>query len=173
MTCVLTVAMKSMVNNTYQPLFGMSIMLGKNIKLDGPLAVSFCFGSKYTWIHDGGDVLHGVRVSIFSNPRKFRESGSFTMDLYGKCSASETSPDTLELMPIRKFFKKYKVLFAGAWEEQIDGDDITAYLRNRISLRELVQDMPLYDEFKPYLDYVETIADLESVVRTCNLFSVD
>ena len=75
--------MKILINNTYNPIFGMSNMLGKNIKLDGPLSVSFYFGSKHTGVPNGGEISHGIRVKIFPNPEKFRESGSFTMELHG------------------------------------------------------------------------------------------
>ena len=164
--------MKVLINNTFNPIFGMSNMLGKNIKLDGPLSVSFYFGSKHTGVPKGGEIPHGVRVKIFPNPEKFRENGSFTMELHGDYATSENDLSAKELKIVRNFFKKYKVLFAGAWEECIEEDDITAYLRSRISLQELVQDMPQYDQFKQYLDDVETIEDLESTVRNYNLFNM-
>ena len=164
--------MKILINNTYNPIFGMSNMLGKNIKLEGPLSVSFYFGSKHTGVPNGGEISHGIRVKIFPNPEKFRESGSFTMELHGDYATSKNDLSAKELKIVKNFFKKYKVLFAGAWEECIEEDDITAYLRNRISLQELVQDMPQYDKFKPYLDTVETIADLESVVSEYKLFNL-
>ena len=158
---------------TSDSVFGMSNMLGKNIKLDGPLEMSFYFGSKHAGVPNDGEIPHSIRVKIFPNPEKFREAGSFYMELHGDYNTSPNNVSSSELKPIRRFFQKYKVLFAGAWEEAIVEDDITAYFRHRIDLEELIQGMPEYAKYKEYLDTVHSISEFEQIVRTHNIFSMN
>jgi len=77
-----------------------------------------------------------------------------------------------DIKKLRTFFKTYKVLFAGAWEEEIVESDITAYFQQRVDLSELVQDMPKYEQYSQYLDSVNTIEDLERVVREHSIFNM-
>ena len=160
----------STVNPEFSPIFGMSNMLGKFVRLDGPLNASFYFGSKHAGIPDGGAIPHDIRVKIYPNREKFRESGSFTMTLHGDYLVTKNDLDGKELQTLKSFFRKYKVLFAGAWEEEIIETDITAYLSGRIPLQELVWNMPQYEKYQDVLDKVETIEDLESAVRQYKIF---
>ena len=95
------------------------------------------------------------------------------MELHGDYPVSDNELSNKELNKIRTFFKTYKVLFAGAWEEQIIEDDITAYLRGRIDLHELIEDMYLYNDYKDVLDKVSTIEEFEQVVRDNKIFNLN
>ncbi len=164
--------MKILKSNISEPIFGMSNMLGKYVKIGGPLNVSFYFGSKHAGVSDG-EIPHGIRVKIFPNREKFRNKGSFFMKLHGDYSAGDNKMDSEDLNNVRDFFRKYKVLFAGAWEEQIIEDDITAYLRGRIDLHELIEDMYVYEDYKDVLDPVSSIEEFEQVVRDNKIFNMN
>lgn len=165
--------MKIIHTNTSTPIFGMSNMIGRYVKLDGPLDISFYFGSKHAGVPVGGEIPHGIRVKISPNKEKFVTSDSCYMELHGDYDVKPENVLSGRLLKIaRDFFKKYKVLFAGAWEEEIIEDDITAYLRGRIDLSELIQDMPLYDKYKDHLDDVTSISDFEQVVRANKIFNM-
>jgi len=73
---------------TFDNVFGMSNMLGKFVKVGGPLNVSFYFGSKHA---GGGEISHDIRVKVYPNREKFVDSDSFYLELHGDYAISEST----------------------------------------------------------------------------------
>lgn len=166
--------MKRLVKDTnteYENIFCMSNIAGKRVRKDGPLEISFYFGSKDNY---NTKINHGIRIKFSINSERYLPHENYYLELHGdyKCSNEDKIPSRI-LRNIRNFFKKYKVLFAGAWESEIPEDDIVAYLRGFIPLRELIEDCYFYSKYEEKLQNISTISAFEKAVRKYNIFNMN
>ena len=162
-------------NNKHIVFFGKDIvfasnMIGRFVKMDGPLGFSFYFGSKYA----GGNISrHDIRVKFCLNPEKMAVSKSYFMLLHGDYkSNAEGQIPAKDLERIRHFFKKYKVIFAGVWEEKIAERDVMNFFGKKITLSQLIQNSPFYTAYEDQLKAVNRINEFEKVVRMNNIFNL-
>ena len=151
------------------PVFSANV-IGRYVKIDGPLDFTFYFGSKFA---GGSASRHNIRVKLSVNPEKFIRSKSHVLELHGEyhCSDERKVPPKLRRQ-IVSFFKKYKVLFAGVWEEQISEDLVPEFFKAHIDLQTLIQNSPCYATHKDKLRSVKTVADFEKAVRKYQIFKM-
>ena len=158
------VSVREAVQETYD-LLEMANVIGRNVKTDD-INFSFYFSDKY-------GMQHGIRVKIKWNPDRFKKPEDGYMELHGDyeyVNSSENFVSEKEIEKARKFFKKYKVLFAAVWEGVVDQSELQAYFREHISFNDLLDSF--YFE-NGELDGIKDLKQLEKVVRQNNLFNMN
>lgn len=153
-----------------ESLLEMANIRGKDVKTD-KLSFSFYFSRK-----DGNS--HGIRVKLLFNPNTMRQDVDGYMELHGNyefiLSPNHKNISNKLINEARVFFKKYKVLFAGVWENALDSVDVEDYFKGRVTLKDVIQ--PVIEENNKILDVlynIHTIAEFEHAVRKYKLFNMN
>ena len=161
--------MFKVVNSTEQ-IYAMSNLVGRYVKLDGPLSFSFYFGTKDAF---GKENKHGIRVKICPSRERYQLNNVSELEIHGDYKLHNTANVSKDVEKEAKaFFKKFKVLFAGVWEKVLLEENITAYFKNRATLEDIVEESYLTEEQKSLLN-VSTIEDFEAKVRTYSMFNMN
>lgn len=123
---------------------------------------------------------HAIRLKVCWNREKLISEECGYLELHGKYEYYQSpqlkyKPKNYEVDTVRYFAKKYKVLFAAAWERKLDCDDIAEYFKGRMSWKELMQEwinIPNND-IKEVLSNCRNLKDLEYAVRKNNAFNMN
>ena len=162
--------MKRYIKST-ESIFAMSNMVGKYVKLSGPLSFSFYFGTKEAF---GTENRHGIRVKICPNRENYQPNNVSELEIHGDYRFHNTANISKSVEKEAKaFFKKYKVLFAGVWEKVILEENVTGYLKNRATLQDIIEESNLSNQHKLLLINVSTIEEFEQVVRNNSIFNMN
>ena len=163
------VKMKITVEST-DKLMEMANLRGRQVKTDN---INFSF-----YYSDKSGVSHGIRVKIKWNPDRMSGEVDGYMELHGDYnyidSPNSKKPRTKDILAAKKFFQKYKVLFAAVWEMKLEEDVVQDYLRKLITLEEVKAEF--YDI--PEVAYMQiqkcnSISDIEYVVRKTDAFNMN
>lgn len=154
-------------------LFEMSNIRGKFVKVED-IDFSFYFSSK-----NNVNNQHGIRVKICWNREKIgKDLLDGYMELHGDYkyiskNNPNVKPDEVDLATARYFFKRYKVLFAAVWENKLDENILSDYLRGNIDFTELLdsfEDLPDNDMIK--IKQAKSVKDLFNIVKENNIFNL-
>ena len=161
--------MINILENTAKPLMEMSNLVGRYVKTDD-IDFSFYFSNKDNSV---SEIPHGIRVKICWNPDKITDSAvDGTMELHGDYKyyhskyASQKFTNAKEINKARKFFKKYKVLFAGVWEKKLEENAVVFYFSKFFLLNDICNELNITEN-------INSIEDLEKYVRENNLFNMN
>lgn len=154
-------------------LMEMASVVGNKVKLEVGLPFSFHFCDRGA-VHS----QHGIRAKILWNPSKAPSSADGYIELHGSYEYTAGShkyrPTAKELQVARDFFKKYKVLFAAAWEEVLVPDDVADYLKGNLNWNELVGSFyNLHRSTLAVLQHCKNLKDLEYAVRKNRAFNMN
>lgn len=155
-------------------LMEMANVVGNYVKIEpSRLPFSFHFCGKNA-VHQ----QHGIRVKVLWNPSKAPSNADGYFELHGdyeyKSGSHKYFPNTDERKIARKFFKKYKVLFAAVWEEVLDAKPVQDYFEGRIKFNELLSKFDIEDEINYYnLNHCKSLTELEDCVRKYNIFNMN
>jgi len=149
-------------------IFAMSNVLGRFIKVEENVPFSFYYSPRNS--------SHGPRVKPVLNPEKMRISDAGTLALSGSWkfipgkndkSASEQLVDDM-----KKFFRKYLVLFLLVWEGIADDPALGYYLEGRLDLSEFIKTLDFYEKYQKELDAITSVQELEQFCRDHNLVNM-
>ena len=152
-------------------LMEMANVRGNYVKTDN---INFSF-----YFSDKTECNHAIRVKIKWNPAKVSGSLDGYLKLHGdweyvQSTNSDANPSNKDLMMMKQFFYKYKVLFAAVWEMKLETDDVTDFFLGRISLVELID---RFNDIEPEhlmrLWTVTTIKQLTDLVREWEMFPMN
>lgn len=161
-------------NNHKESLLEMANLCGKYINTDS-LDFSFYFSSK----EECGCGMQGIRVKIKWNRETTRGGMDGTMELHGDYDYEQSEsrdsivPNSKQLESARAFFKKYKVLFSAVWESVLDPQPVQDYFRGIINFEDLMSEIDLGNKSTESMGGCSSIQDLESKVRSNNLFDMN
>lgn len=123
---------------------------------------------------------HAIRLKVCWNREKLISEECGYLELHGEYKYYQSSqlkykPKSYEIDTIRYFAKKYKVLFAAAWEIKLDCDDIADYFKGRIDWKKLMQEwINIEDEeILEVLANCQNLKDLEYAIRKNNTFNMN
>ena len=145
-----------------------------NMNVEKGLPFSFYFSSK-------DDVFgrHGIRLKVQWNPTKItsRDADGY-FELHGDykyvLGSHKYIPTAKELKIARDFIRKYKVLFAAAWEGKILTEDVADWFEGKIQFNELLSRIENISELDYYnINHCKSIYELEEVVRRYKIFNVN
>ena len=157
----------NLVENEY--LMEMANVVGKYVKRLNKLPFSFYFSK------DDGNP-HGIRVKPAFNPEKIIRKQLGELRLHGKWeyvpSDIDKDIDSREIRKMKKFFRKYLVLFCAVWDELLDEYPVQAYLRNEFTLQDVIKAFEFYDKHSDDLNNITTIEELERYCRENNLVNL-
>lgn len=146
----------------------MSNVRGNKVKVQNGLPFSFYFSSSQ------GE--HSIRVKPMFNPAKLRDDLTGTLKL---CDDWEYIPgpddkdaSSKDIEDMKKFFRKYLVLFAATWDRQLMDGDVYDYLVGDISLHELIETLTFYTDYEKELDSIRTVSELEDFCRANELVNL-
>ncbi len=149
-------------------IFCMSNLRGSTIKIPHKLPFSFYFSAR--------ESSHAIRVKPVFNPDRMSKSSFGTLELHGDWKFTPGPDDKnvsqKQIREMKEFFKKYKVLFAAVWEEELPEDSVQDYFKGFITFEELISELYFFDDYKKDMEKVKNIAELESFVRKNNLFNM-
>lgn len=143
------------------------------------------------WVSPKEDNQHTIRTKIFWNPSKISSKiDSGYMWLHGDYkyfpSSGSKHVSAKKIRQAREFCKKYKVLFAAAWEYALECKDVSNYFCGCLTFEELLDKFikektrsVVKDCFsrevkaRKYIrDESEKVKLLEDIVRKNNLFNL-
>lgn len=163
--------MKRLIRESQDIVYAMSNMVGKYVKLDGPLSFSFYFGTKDAFSTENS---HGIRVKICPNRERYQPNNVSELELHGEYKLHNTAMiKKVVENEARTFFKKYKVLFAGVWEKVLLEENIVGYFKNRATLDDIVEESYLTKKQKSLLRSVSSIEKFEEIVRRYSMFNMN
>lgn len=146
----------------------MSNVRGNKVRVQKHLPFSFYFS--------GSEGNHSIRVKPMFNPSKLRDNLVGTLKL---CDDWEYIPgpndhavSQKDIDKMKRFFRKYLVLFAATWDRQIDDGDVYDYLVGDITLPELIECFDFYPEYQEDLDEITTISELEDFCKQNNIVNM-
>ena len=125
----------------YEPLYELANIRGQKIVTD-EVDFSFFFSSKR-------GMSHGIRVKIIWNKNKIGQLSdchSGTLRLHGDYKYEGAKISAHQLNNARKFFKKYKVLFAAVWEFALYPELVGDYLKGHADFEEILNDLNIPDD---------------------------
>lgn len=147
----------------------MANVRGNSVSVPHSLPFSFYFSRRNS--------SHGIRVKVVFNPNRLNINECGNLELHSDWVYVPGHNDKGVSSKIKNqmidFFRKYKVLFAAAWEDVIQEDIIQDYFRGLITWNELIQSFDFYEEYKGDLDKISDVASLEQYVRKCNIFNMN
>lgn len=157
------------VMKSIDTVLAMCNIRGRKVKNPHSLPFSFYFSS-------GTEIPHSIRVKPCFNPEKLKSSMVGTLKLSDSWEFTP-GPDDHDISQqdvdkMRAFFKKYIVLFAAVWDEQMQDGVLGDYLEGEISFNEMLQDLEFYREYAEVLDSMSTVEELESFCRSNNLVNL-
>lgn len=148
-------------------IFCMSNLRGKDIKIEN-LPFSFYFSAR--------ESSHAIRVKPMFNPNKVSKSKFGTLELHGDWKYTPGPDDKnvsqKQIREMKVFFKKYKVLFAAVWEEELQEIPVQDYFRGLISFSDLLTEFEFYEDYQKEMGCIDSIEELESFVRKNGLFNM-
>ena len=177
------------------PLGILYVLLEDNV-LGNRVAVENAYGKDTGldfsfWVSPKEDNQHTIRTKIFWNPGKISsENGSGYMWLHGDYeyfpSPGSKHVSAKKIRQAREFCKKYKVLFAAAWEKALECEDVGDYFRGDLTFEELLDRFKkektrfvVKDRYsravkvrKGISKESEKVKLLENIVRNNNLFNL-
>ena len=123
---------------------------------------------------------HAIRLKVCWNRERLISEECGYLELHGNYEYHQSpqlkyKPKNYEIDTVRYFAKKYKVLFAAAWERKLDCDVIAEYFKGRMDWNELMQEwinIPNND-IKEVLSNCRNLKDLEYAVRKNNIFNMN
>lgn len=143
----------------------MANMVGKRVKTDH-INFSFYFSTK-------SEVNHSIRAKVKWNKDHLAGGTDGYFELHGNYAWVQSPggevPDGNDLKLARRFFRKYKVLFAAVWEECLDANDVQDYFKGLISFSELLVGFLIGSDFSG----VHDLKGLEDYVRKNSLFNMN
>ena len=123
---------------------------------------------------------HAIRLKVCWNRERLISDECGYIELHGDYKYNQPKdlkykPKNYEIETLRYFAKRYKVLFAAAWERKLDCDVIAEYFKGRIAWRELMQEwINIEDEeILEVLANCQNLKDLEYVIRKNNIFNMN
>ncbi len=147
----------------------MANMVGNKVKTER-IRFSFYFSGK-------GNINHAIRVKIVWNNSKMTGPNIGFMELHGDYAYTSSSGNKKisndEITAMRKFFKKYKVLFAGVWEGKIGEHDVKDYFTRDIYFKDLLKRFNVPESHKKAISSANSISDLERIVRAHRIFNMN
>ena len=152
-------------------IFGMANVRGQYVVTEPyDLDFSFYFSSK-----EG--VSHGIRVKPIFDRARMKRSLAGNLELHGDWKYTPGDNDRKvshsKMLRMIDFFRKYKVLFAAVWEEQLNEDTLQDFFRGFCTLHDLIQDLDCYGANQDILCIVSDVATLERLVRKYHLFNMN
>ena len=178
------------------PLDRLYVLLEDNV-LGQAVSVEDVEGEKHKgldfsfWVSPRGNNQHTIRTKIFWNPSQISpENGSGYMWLHGDYeyfpSSGSKHVSAKKIRQAREFCKKYKVLFAAAWEKALECEDVGDYFRGDLTYEELLECFKkektrfvVKDRYsravkvrKGISKESEKVKLLENIVRNNNLFNL-
>lgn len=153
-----------------RPLMEMANMRGKHVKTDN-IGFSFYFSDKT-------ECNHGLRVKVSWNSEKLTGGFDGYFELRGPLryisGIHSKTPPAKDFLDAKRFFKKYKVLFAAVWELKLDPQVIQDYFRAFIDINELVTSFEnVTEEQNTLLSQATDLISLEKIVREHNIFNMN
>ena len=146
----------------------MSNVRGNKIRVQKNLPFSFYFSAQQG--------QHSIRVKPMFNPAKLRDDLVGTLKL---CDDWEyiPGPDDVhvsnsDIEKMKKFFRRYLVLFAATWDRQLADGDVYDYLVGDITLPELIETFDFYNEYASELDEISSVSELENFCRIHDLVNL-
>lgn len=146
----------------------MANVRGYKVRIQKNLPFSFYFSASQ------GE--HSIRVKPMFNPSKLRDDLVGTLKL---CDDWEYTPgpddhavSKKDIDKMKKFFRKYLVLFAAVWDRQLMEGDVYDYLVGDITLPELIETFDFYTDYHEELDDITTISELENFCKDYNLVNL-
>lgn len=146
----------------------MANVRGNKVRVQKNLPFSFYFSSSQ------GE--HSIRVKPMFNPTKLRDDLVGTLKL---CDDWEYVPgpddkfvSQQDVDKMKRFFRKYLVLFTATWDRQLADGDVYDYLVGDITLPELVETFDFYEEYKEDIDELSSVSELEDFCRKNNLVNM-
>ena len=122
---------------------------------------------------------HDIRMKVQWNPTRItsRDADGY-FELHGNYDYVPGShkyiPTSKELKVARDFIKKYKVLFAAAWEGKVLTEDVADWFEGKIQLNELLSRFENVSEIDYYnINHCKSIPELEEVVRKYKIFNMN
>lgn len=152
----------------------MSNIRGKYVTIED-IDFSFYFSSK-----NNASNQHGIRVKICWNREKIgRDLLDGYMELHGDYKYVSSlnpniKPDSIDIATARYFFKRYKVLFAAVWENKLDENILSDYLRGNIDFNTLLKNFEdISNENYQLINNTTNLKSLEKTVREFNIFNMN
>lgn len=146
----------------------MSNVRGNKVKVQKGLPFSFYFSSNQ------GE--HSIRVKPMFNPAKLRDDLTGTLKLCDDWNyipgPNDKDVSNKDIEDMKKFFRKYLVLFAATWDRQLMDGDVYDYLVGDINLHELIETLTFYTDYEKELDNIETVLELEDFCRANELVNL-
>lgn len=146
-------------------LMEMANLRGKDIKIE-TVNFSIYFSPK--------GHRHGIKLKVLWNRDNMK--GSIVdgiLELHGNYKYTKSTNainycSEKDIDNLRNFAKKYKVIFAGVWENALDQNDVQDYFKNRISLKDLLNTM---EDKIP--SNITNLSKFEKYVRENQLFNMN
>ena len=154
-------------------LMEMANTVGKNVKIDD-LPFSFYFSRKTV-------CRHSIRLKVFWDRNRINDDKCGYIELHGdylysQCPKQKYKPDSQDIKGLRYFAKRYKVLFAAAWECVLGEDALQDYFRGLIDFQELLKSFYVDKIGKnkyEALNYSTDLKMLEKLVRQYNIYNMN
>ena len=157
-----------------QDLLEMSSIRGKYIKIED-IDFSFYFSSKNNVSNQ-----HAIRVKIcWSREKIGKDLLDGYLELHGDykyVSKREPNikPDSVDVATARYFFKRYKVLFSAVWENKLDENILSDYLRGNINFKEVLKEFENIENNEyELINSAINIKDLERIIREYKIFNMN
>ena len=146
----------------------MSNVRGNKVRVQKNLPFSFYFSAQQG--------SHSIRVKPVFNPEKLSDSAVGTLKLCDDWKyipgPDDKDVSSSDIAKMKKFFRKFLVLFAATWDRQIDDGTVYDYLVGDITLPELIEQFDFYEDHKADLDDITFVAELEDYCRSNNLVNL-
>ena len=143
----------------------MANMVGKKIITDD-VNFSFYFSNK-------NEVNHGIRAKVKWNKEHLTGSTDGYFELHGNYNYVQSMdgkiPKQSDIQLARKFFKKYKVLFAAVWENCLDANDLQDYFKGYLSFEDLLNSFLIPEKFTG----IKSLSELENYVRENSIYNLN
>lgn len=153
---------------TLDDIFGMSNVLGKFIKVEKKPDFSFYYSPKNS--------SHGPRVKPIMNPEKMRLDDAGTLELCDKWEfipgVNDQDVPSKSVNKMKRFFRKYLILFLLVWEKEANDPDLGYYLQGQLELSDFIQGLDFYKDYQEDLDNIKTVAELEQFCRDRELVNM-
>ena len=167
--------MKRYIKSDFDYIECMSNIRGEDIAVPHKQSFSFYYGSKKQM--NDGNIAHGIRVKVVKNPSKIIKQQFSVLEIHGDYKFHQNpEADRLngkQITQIREFFRDYKALFSAVWEEELDENDLRDFFIGVKSFEDLMKCLDFYEEYKQELDKIDTVEDLELLVRRNSIFNMN
>lgn len=163
------ILLKRVIINSNDVILCMSNVRGKYVKNPHSLPFSFYFSGS-----DG--VTHGPRVKPMFNPERLRIDLAGTLKLCDDWEyipgKNDKSISSQEIREMKKFFKRYIVIFCAVWDLQLEDGIADDYFKGIISFEEMIQSIEFYNDFESEISRIHDVESLEAFCRKHNLVNM-